>query len=143
MDELFTYVGAGSAVSSHDISVLTYYMGRPDYPHPPAGRYYLVDFGYAVRAGYLGPYRNTRYHLDDFRGREAEGYMEKFNYQHSRLHNVVEQSFGKLKARWYILEGVPNYVRYKLVKVLFDCCISAGAESCLQLIGWADQQKLQ
>ena len=37
MDGLFTYVGAGSAGSSHDMSVLTYYMGRPDYPHPPAG----------------------------------------------------------------------------------------------------------
>ena len=36
MDGLFTYVGAGSAGSSHDMSVLTY-MGRPDYPHPPAG----------------------------------------------------------------------------------------------------------
>ena len=35
MDGLFTYVGAGS---SHDMSVLTYYMGRPDYPHPPAGK---------------------------------------------------------------------------------------------------------
>ena len=37
MDELFTYVGAGSTGSSHDMLVLTYYMGRPDYPYPPAG----------------------------------------------------------------------------------------------------------
>ena len=80
-----------------------------------------MDFGYAVRAGYLGPYRNTRYHLDDFRGREADGYMEKFNYQHSRLRNVVEQSFGKLKARWHILSEVPNYVRPKQVKVVIAC----------------------
>ena len=38
MDGLFTYVGAGSVGSSHDMSVLTYYMGRPYYPHPPAGK---------------------------------------------------------------------------------------------------------
>ena len=37
IDGLFTYVGAGSTGSSHDMSVLTY-MGRPDYPHPPAGK---------------------------------------------------------------------------------------------------------
>ena len=79
-----------------------------------------MDSGYALRAGYLGPYRNARYHLDDFRAREADGYMEKFNYQHSRLRNVVEQSFG-LKARWHILEGVPNYVRHKQVKVVIAC----------------------
>ena len=34
MDGLFTYVGAGSAGSSHDMSVLTYYLGRLDFPHP-------------------------------------------------------------------------------------------------------------
>ena len=74
-----------------------------------------------MRVGYLGPYRNARYHLDDFRAREADGYMEKFNYQHSRLRNVVEQSFGRLKARWHILSEVPNYVRPKQVKVVIAC----------------------
>ena len=74
-----------------------------------------------MRAGYLGPYQNIRYHLDDFRAREADGYMEKFNYQHLRLRNVVEQSFGKLKARWHILSEVPNYVRPKQMKVVIAC----------------------
>ena len=47
--------------------------------------------------------------------------MEKFNYQHSRLRNVVEQAFGRLKAQWHILSEVPNYVRPKQVKVVIAC----------------------
>ena len=37
-----------------------------------AGCYYLVDAGYALESGYMGPFRNTRYHLDDFRGVPVE-----------------------------------------------------------------------
>ena len=37
-----------------------------------AGRYYLVDTGYALELGYMGPFRNTKYHLNDFRGVPVE-----------------------------------------------------------------------
>jgi hypothetical protein len=37
-----------------------------------AGRYYLVDVGYMQEYGYMGPYKNTMYHLDDFRGLDLE-----------------------------------------------------------------------
>jgi hypothetical protein len=30
------------------------------------GKFYLVDDGYAVRPGFLLPYRGTRYHLREF-----------------------------------------------------------------------------
>ena len=30
------------------------------------GKYYLVDAGYQQTEGYLGPYREIRYHLPDF-----------------------------------------------------------------------------
>ena len=33
----------------------------------------------------------------------------------------MEQAFGKLKARWHILDGVPKYVRDKQVKVVVAC----------------------
>ena len=61
-----------------------------------AGRYYLVDAGYALESGYMGPLKNTRYHLDDFRGVPVEtmSRQEKFYLTHSKLRNVVEQTFG-------------------------------------------------
>jgi len=33
----------------------------------------------------------------------------------------VEQAFGKLKAWWHILDGVPKYVRHKQVKEVIAC----------------------
>jgi len=32
------------------------------------GRYYLADAGYKEMEGYMTPYKNTRYHINDFRG---------------------------------------------------------------------------
>ncbi|XP_066333987.1 uncharacterized protein [Miscanthus floridulus] len=103
MDMRFTYVGAGRAGSSHDMAVLNDCMRTPNYPHPPLGRYYLVDSGYAVREGYLGPYRSTRYHLEEFSRREADTLEEKFNFHHFSHRSVVERAFGFLKSRWHIL----------------------------------------
>jgi len=54
-----------------------------------------VDAGYALESGYMGPFKNTRYHLDDFRGVPVETMSrhEKFNLTHSMLRNVVERTF--------------------------------------------------
>ena len=38
-----------------------------------AGKYYLADFGYANRRGYLAPYRSINYHLCDCRWGSQEG----------------------------------------------------------------------
>jgi hypothetical protein len=35
-----------------------------------AGKYYLVDVGYPNEYGYLGPYKDKRYHFQEFRRRE-------------------------------------------------------------------------
>ena len=61
-----------------------------------------MDAGYALESGYMGHFRNTRYHLDDFRGVPIEtmSRQEKFNLTHSRIRNVVEWTFGVLKNRW-------------------------------------------
>ena len=55
-----------------------------------------MDAGYALESGYMGPFRNTRYHLDDFRVVPVEtmSRQEKFYLTHSKLRNVVEQTFG-------------------------------------------------
>ena len=48
-----------------------------------AGRYYLVDTGYALETGYMGPFKNTRYHLDDFRGVDMDTLSRQEKFHHS------------------------------------------------------------
>ena len=88
-----------------------------------AGRYYLVGTGYALESGYMGPFKNTRYHLDNFRGVPVEtmSRQEKFNLTHSRLRNVIERTFGVLKNRWQILDGVPYCHRTKQKMIIMSC----------------------
>lgn len=49
-------------------------------------KYYLVDVGYTIPTDYLGPYKEIRYHLPEFRhGLAPIGYREVFNRAHSSL----------------------------------------------------------
>jgi hypothetical protein len=77
-----------------------------------------VDVGHSICKGYLPPYRNQRYHLEDFHRRGAEIVEEKFNFHHSSLRNVVEQAFRLLKSRWHVLRGLPMYERSTQVKIV-------------------------
>jgi len=89
-------------------------------------KYYLVDSGYAVKKGYLGPYRNARYHLDEFRDSVAPtGYDEQFNFCHSSLCNVIKRAFGRLKGKWHILALVPYFERVKQTKLIIACFCAA------------------
>nr|GEW97034.1 hypothetical protein [Tanacetum cinerariifolium] len=67
-------------------------------------KYYLCDAAYANTRGFLAPYRNTRYWLADFQRRRALTKEEKFNHAHAQLRNVIERSYGVLKARFPILK---------------------------------------
>jgi hypothetical protein len=82
-----------------------------------------VESGYALEKGYLGPYRNTRYHLNDLKGTSEDRLAnhEKFNLVHSKLRNVVERTFRVLKERWQILGGIPYFPREKQVKIILAC----------------------
>nr|XP_016487138.1 PREDICTED: uncharacterized protein LOC107807300 [Nicotiana tabacum] len=54
--------------TAHDARIFDQALRRQNlnFPHPPAGKYYLVDSGYPTMLGYLGPYKGERYHLPDF-----------------------------------------------------------------------------
>ena len=55
----------------------------------------MVDVGYPQITGYLGPYKNTRYHLSDFeRAGAPKGRKEIFNRAHSSLRSCIERTFG-------------------------------------------------
>ena len=49
-----------------------------------ADKYYLVDAGYPNEYGYLGPYKDERYHFQEFRRcGQSSGQKEVFNRAHS------------------------------------------------------------
>ncbi|XP_040382133.1 uncharacterized protein LOC102705645 isoform X1 [Oryza brachyantha] len=115
-DMRFTYVSTGQPWSMHDTSVL-YNAIRVDesfFPHPPQGKFYVVDAGYPNLPGYLCPYKGERYHMPEWhRGMEPNTPKEKFNRVHSSIRNVIERSFGLLKMKWQILFRMPSYPMFK------------------------------
>lgn len=67
--------------SAHDAKLLALAMQcDPYFSHPPIGKYYLVDSGYALRHGYLRLYRQSRYYPNHFSNQEPpKNYKEIFN----------------------------------------------------------------
>lgn len=73
----------------------------------------------------MTPFRNTRYHLQDFdenNGRnEPQTPEQLFNKRHASLRNVVERIFGVLKNRFNILTKEidwPSDIKVKTVPAL-------------------------
>jgi hypothetical protein len=50
------------------------------------------------------------------------GRYETFNHRHSSLRNVVERSFGVLKMKWRILQGIPRY-KPETQKMIITACM--------------------
>jgi hypothetical protein len=91
------------------------------------GKFYLVDSGYGNTPKFIAPYRGDRYHIGSFRGsnRRYNSAKDLFNHLHAQLRNVVERTFGVLKARFPILSrkgGIP-YPYKTQVKIVMACCI--------------------
>nr|XP_020187954.1 protein ALP1-like [Aegilops tauschii subsp. strangulata] len=123
-DLRFTYVLAGWEGSAHDANILTDSMSRPDGINIPDGKFYLGDAGYACRPGILSPFRKTRYHLNEFSGRNCpRTAQELFNLRHSSLRVTVERAFGALKNRFKILDQKPFHPHSTQVKLVLACCI--------------------
>jgi hypothetical protein len=88
------------------------------------GKFYLVDLGYANRKGFLSPYRQTRYHIQDFQNAaEPQGMKETFNYAYSSLRNVIERAFGVLKMKWRILLEIPSYLAETQTHIICACMV--------------------
>uniref|UniRef100_A0A803MHQ6 Myb/SANT-like domain-containing protein n=1 Tax=Chenopodium quinoa TaxID=63459 RepID=A0A803MHQ6_CHEQI len=110
---LFTFINVGFEGSAHDITEWNHCLTVPEFrfPHPPPGKYYLVDSGYPNTVGYLSPIKekDIRTHLPEFRnGPPPQGMLELFNYLHSSLRTTIERCFGQLKGRWKILTMMPQ-----------------------------------
>ncbi|XP_028075956.1 uncharacterized protein LOC114278149 [Camellia sinensis] len=124
-DMLFTFINSGWKGSAHDNAILVDSITRADlqFPHPPNGKYYLVDAGFTNMPGFLAPFRSQRYHLQEFRGHRYAGPKELFNHRHSSLRSVIERTFGVLKKRFPILRSMPNYKSTRQGPLVIACCV--------------------
>ena len=99
-------------------------MSRHDGINIPNCKFYLGDAGYACRPGVLPPFRKTKYHLNEFAGRNyLRTPQELFNLRHSSLRVTVERVLGALKNRFKILDQKPFHPYPTQVKLVLACCI--------------------
>ncbi|KAH7862343.1 hypothetical protein Vadar_003472 [Vaccinium darrowii] len=109
----FTFAASGYEGNMHDYNIFKHETTKTGnrFPHPPEGKYYLVDAGYPNAKGYMAPYKGYMYHQDDFRRRRrpVRDSNERFNRVHSSLRSCVERTFGVWKARWRMMKMAPGY----------------------------------
>ncbi|XP_019055946.1 PREDICTED: uncharacterized protein LOC104613038 [Nelumbo nucifera] len=98
-------------------------MAREHQLHVPQGKYYLVNAGFALKSGFLTPYRSTRYHLKEWGAYQPENPKELFNLRHASLRNAVERIFGVLKKWFPLLVSEQHYPFKTQVKFVSACCI--------------------
>ncbi|XP_059635842.1 protein ALP1-like [Cornus florida] len=124
-DMRFTYVLAGWEGSANDSRILNECTENEamNFLTSPAGKYYLVDSGYANKPGYLAPFRGHTYHFQEYRRtRQPRRREEVFNHRHSSLRNIIERCFGLLKMRFAILRAMPPYKFLTQVLIVMACC---------------------
>jgi hypothetical protein len=83
-----------------------------------AGRYYLVDSGYALGPGYMPPYPQKRFRAKDFKNLGPQDAEELFNRHHAGLRSVIERSFGVAKSKWRMLKSIPHYPGTKQTQII-------------------------
>ncbi|KNE97121.1 hypothetical protein PSTG_09547 [Puccinia striiformis f. sp. tritici PST-78] len=99
----FLCVLAGWGGSAHDSWVITDTFNKG--LMIPEGQFYLADAGYALQKGLITPFRGVWYHLKEQAtcSLKPANPKELFNLCHASLRNIVEETFGCLKAKFKIL----------------------------------------
>ncbi|KAF5472184.1 hypothetical protein F2P56_008921 [Juglans regia] len=97
-DMKFTFIYASWEGTAHDARQFMDALSRLgiNFPLPPEGYYYLVDFAFLCTLRFMPPYPKVRYHRSDQHSNSSfSGYQDYFNYRHSSLQNVIERTFGQ------------------------------------------------
>jgi hypothetical protein len=81
-----------------------------------------VDSGYTLRLGYLPPHPRKRYHVKEIKNMPSGDAQEVFNCHHSKLRNVIEQTFRAAEAKWQMLKGIPHYSEIKQSQIIMALC---------------------
>ncbi|XP_056843072.1 uncharacterized protein LOC108808106 [Raphanus sativus] len=106
LNMLFTYVWNGAPGSYHDTAVLTMAENSDsEFSLPLVDKYYVFDYGYPNKQGFLAPYRSSRnrvirYHMSHFNnGPPPKNKQELFNRCHASLRSVIERTFEVWKKK--------------------------------------------
>ena len=84
----------------------------------------MCDAVYTNEEGFLVPYRDQRYHLNDWsEHHQPTTPQECFNMKHSQERNCIERCFGILKARWAILREKSFYPCKTQCRNISTCCL--------------------
>nr|XP_020183731.1 protein ALP1-like [Aegilops tauschii subsp. strangulata] len=141
-DLKFTHVLAGWEGSAHDVNILGDSMSHHDGINILDGKFYLGDAGYACRPGVLPPFRKTRYHLNEFVGRNyPRTPQELFSVRHSSLRVTVERAFGALKNRFKILDQKPFHPYPTQMKLVLACCIFTTGSCNGELMNFVQEEE--
>ena len=83
-----------------------------------------MDSSLPIDTSFLPPHKSTRYHAQEFHssGRRITSKKELYNYRHSSLQMVIERSLGVLKARFPILNLMPNFKPIRQRYMVIMCC---------------------
>ncbi|GFQ03040.1 putative nuclease harbi1 [Phtheirospermum japonicum] len=121
----FIYVLSVWEGSATDNRVLRDAICRPNGLRVPSSNYYLCDYGYANRSGFLAPYRGVRYHLKEWLNGPSgpQDYTELFNLRHAKARNVIGHFFGLLKQRWVILRSSAFYPIRTQNRIITACAL--------------------
>lgn len=120
LDLKFHYVLAGWEGSAPDLRVLNSALTRRNKLQVPEGRYYLLDTKYANMPGFICPYQDATYPLQDCS--HPQDAKELFNHRHSLLSSTTDRIFAALKERFPILMSVPPYPLQTQVKLVVATC---------------------
>ncbi|XP_042485205.1 uncharacterized protein LOC122065457 [Macadamia integrifolia] len=122
-DMCFTFIWVGWEGTTHDSRILWEALHRQSlkFPHPPEGKYYLIDLGFSNVPGYLAPFKNVHYHKQDYNHRRPQRAKERFNHTHSSLRSTIEKCFCILKKRFPVLKTMPSYQFRAQVEMVIAC----------------------
>jgi hypothetical protein len=88
------------------------------------GKYYLVDAGYGAKPDFIPPFRNVRYHLNEWGNNPVQNAEELFNLRHSSLRIGIERAFGSLKRRFKVLDDAKPFFPFLVqVDIVVACCV--------------------
>ncbi|SCZ95085.1 BZ3500_MvSof-1268-A1-R1_Chr11-3g03592 [Microbotryum saponariae] len=107
-DHRFCYLQSGCEGSAHDQQAWDWARERDLVI--PEGKYYLGDAGFATSEECMTPYRNVRYHLEEWLlgSQSPQNPQELFNLRHASLRNAVERIIAVTKRQFAVLVGHPR-----------------------------------
>ena len=83
----------------------------------------MVDAGYAMRPGFISPYKGVRYYIKEFSSWTPANHKELFNLRHSSTRTTIERAFGSLKGCFKVLSSRPFFPFKTHAELVLTACI--------------------